>query len=75
MLALQLHQDLGATEGFTVVPIHPGWVDTALGNPGSQYQGAMPPAESAAGIAKVTLGLTKGDSGKFFQWNGENLPW
>lgn len=73
MFALQLHQDLGP-EGFTVVPIHPGWVNTALGNPDS-YDGAMAPAESAAGIAKVVLGLKKGDSGKFFQWNGENLPW
>ena len=74
MLALNLHQDLSG-EGFTVIPMHPGWVDTALGNPGSAYQGAMPPAESAAGIAKVVMNAKQEDSGRFLQWNGETLPW
>ena len=73
MFALQLHQDL-ADEGFTVVPMHPGWVNTALGNPDG-YQGAMPPEESAKGIAKVTLDLKKEDSGKFWQYDGQKLPW
>ena len=75
MFALQLHQDLGESEGFTVIPMHPGWVDTALGNPGSAYQGAMPPSESAKGIAKVVMGLKQSDSGKFFQFDGTNMPW
>ena len=72
MLAVQFHNEL-VGEGFTVVPLHPGWVATDMGNVGGP--GAMPIEESAKGIVKVLNGLKKGDSAKFFNWDGSSSPW
>ena len=62
--------DLG-DEGFTCVVLHPGWVQTDMG-------GARAPLssdESVAGMLKVVDGLAREDSGGFFDYTGEVLPW
>ncbi len=57
--------------GVTVVSIHPGWVQTALG-------GSMAPMtvdQSVDGQQAVFAKLSIADSGKFLQFNGEEHPW
>ncbi len=53
------------------VVIHPGWVQTRMG-------GAEAPttvSESAAGILNVISGLSSLNSGQFFDFEGDHLPW
>jgi NAD(P)-dependent dehydrogenase (short-subunit alcohol dehydrogenase family) len=60
-----------ATQGFTCVVMHPGWVRTDMG-------GASAPlakAESISGMLEVIGGLTTESTGKFFNYDGEELPW
>lgn len=56
---------------LTSIVIHPGWVQTRMGGP----EAPTPVATSAAGIWKVVRGLAKTDSGKFFDFEGHELPW
>ncbi|KAJ7484281.1 hypothetical protein FB451DRAFT_1231969 [Mycena latifolia] len=72
MLAVQFHNELQG-EGFTVVPVHPGWVATDMGN--LHGSGGMPPATSAKAVLKVVDGLTPKDSATFYKFDGEKLPW
>lgn len=72
MLAVQWHNELDGEE-FTVVPLHPGWVATDMGNIAGS--GAMSVEKSVSGILKVVEGLRKEDSGKFFDFDGEIMPW
>ncbi|KAJ3334306.1 hypothetical protein HDU93_008024 [Gonapodya sp. JEL0774] len=58
-------------EGFTVIPIHPGYVQTDMGGPNAH----ITPSQSISGMLKVMEGLTLEDSGKFLQWDGTTLPW
>ena len=58
-------------EGITVIAIHPGWVRTDMGGPNAHL--SIP--ESAAGILRVSDGLRQEDSGKFYTWEGNTLPW
>lgn len=53
------------------VPIHPGWVKTDMG-------GEMAPTtiqQSVRGMARVIAELKSKDSGKFFDFEGDVLPW
>lgn len=57
--------------GVTAVVFHPGWVKTDMGGPN-----AMVSAEqSVSGIRKVIGGLSADDSGKFFGYDGQVIPW
>lgn len=73
MVAVQLHNELHAAENFTVIPIHPGWVDTDMGRIAGD--GGMPPEKSAAGIIGVLQKLKLNDSATFFSYDGTTLPW
>jgi NAD(P)-dependent dehydrogenase (short-subunit alcohol dehydrogenase family) len=59
------------TEGITVISLHPGWVRTDMGGPDAH----LSTEESAAGIMRVTAGLTPADNGKFYTWEGVEYPW
>ncbi len=59
------------TEGITVIAMHPGWVRTDMGGPNA----TLSPAESAAGILRLTNKLTPADNGKFYTWEGQEYPW
>ncbi|KAH8816988.1 hypothetical protein F5884DRAFT_873840 [Xylogone sp. PMI_703] len=72
MLAVQWHNELHAL-GFTVVPLHPGWVSTEMGNLAGV--GGMRVEDSANAILKVIDGLRLEDSGKFWSYDGTILPW
>jgi NAD(P)-dependent dehydrogenase (short-subunit alcohol dehydrogenase family) len=66
-LSLDLQED-----GVTVVSIHPGWVKTTM-----EYTENAPLTtyESIKGIRKVVDNLSIEETGKFFDWEGNELPW
>lgn len=74
MQAVQFHREL-YKDGFTVVPLHPGWVKTDMGSIVNEGQGALEVEESVAGMLKVIDALTPEKSGKFVQYDGQELPW
>lgn len=62
---------------FIAAALHPGTVDTALSKP---FQTNVPagklfaPAQSAAYLAQVIDNLAPADSGKAFDWAGDEIP-
>ena len=60
-----------ASRGIIAVPMHPGWVRTDMGGP----KAPLSAEESASGMRRVIAGLTLADSGRFLQWDGQELPW
>lgn len=57
--------------GITVAVLHPGWVRTDMGGQGA----AIDVDESGAGLHAVISGLGPADSGRFFNYDGSELPW
>jgi NAD(P)-dependent dehydrogenase (short-subunit alcohol dehydrogenase family) len=57
--------------GITVVLFHPGWVSTDMGG----SEAPVTPEDSAAGIRAVIERVTTEDNGRFFNYDGEELPW
>ncbi len=53
------------------ITLHPGWVKTEMGGAGAPLE----PARSAEGLWTVIQSCTQGDSGKFFNHAGRELPW
>lgn len=64
-----LATDLEA-DGIVAVSVHPGWVRTDMGGSAAD----ITVQESAAGLVRLIDGLTLGDTGGFFDWNGERQP-
>lgn len=60
-----------AGRGVVVVAVDPGHVKTAAGGPGATVE----VADSAGSILRLLGGLGKDDSGKFFLYNGTEVPW
>ena len=58
-------------QGITVAVLHPGWVKTDMGGQGADID----VGESAAGLHAVIAGLGPDDSGRFFSYDGSELPW
>lgn len=58
-------------EGFTVICFHPGWVQTEMGGPDAE----ITVEQSVAGMRNVIAKLDASDNGKFFNYDGEELPW
>lgn len=65
-----LSEDL-RDRGITVVALHPGWVQTDMGGDGAD----ITVEASAAGLRKVIDGLTSAHSGRFFNYDGEEIAW
>jgi NAD(P)-dependent dehydrogenase (short-subunit alcohol dehydrogenase family) len=61
-----------AEKGIIVVSLHPGWVKTTM-----EYTENAPlmPEESVKGLVKVIESLNMEDTGKFMDWQGNELPW
>lgn len=55
----------------TVVSLHPGWVRTDMGGAGADLEVDA----SVAGMRALLAGLTRADSGGFFNHDGQRLPW
>ena len=57
--------------GTIVIAMHPGWVKTDMGTGDAPYL----LAENTALMLDVIDRLTHDDSGKYFNWKGDELPW
>jgi NAD(P)-dependent dehydrogenase (short-subunit alcohol dehydrogenase family) len=58
--------------------LHPGTVDTGLSKPfqaGVKPEKLFTPQRAAAQLLDVLAGLTPADSGGFFAWDGQPIPW
>lgn len=60
-----------ANQQVTVVALDPGWVRTGVGG----EHAPMEPRTSAVGLKRVIDYLTLDDSGSFFDFRGEEVPW
>ena len=65
-LAIDLKQS-----GIISVVCHPGWVKTDMGGSNALISAT----ESVSGIRQVISRLTMDDSGKFFGYDGQVIPW
>lgn len=57
--------------GITVVALHPGWVRTDMGGP----QAPLSVKESVTGLRSVLDALGLPDTGRFFGYDGVEVPW
>jgi NAD(P)-dependent dehydrogenase (short-subunit alcohol dehydrogenase family) len=64
-----------APEHPIVVAVHPGTTTTALSAPHLRGREARPPRDSARHVLDVLDRLTPADTGKFYNWDGRELPW
>jgi NAD(P)-dependent dehydrogenase (short-subunit alcohol dehydrogenase family) len=58
--------------------LHPGTVDTGLSKPfqaGVKPEKLFTPERAARQLLDVLAGLTPADSGGFFAWDGQRIPW
>ena len=60
-----------APRGVRTLAVHPGWVSTDMGSPAAP----VTPPESIAGIRQVVAGYGDGQTGRFYQYDGKELPW
>lgn len=61
-----------------VAALHPGTTDTALSKPFQKNVAAQTlfdPDYAANRLLSVLDGLSAGDTGRFWSWNGDELPW
>lgn len=70
MVAKSMAQDLKPRR-MTVVVFHPGWVKTDMGG----RNATVTPKASVAGMRAKIAQLTPADSGRFFNYDGQPIPW
>lgn len=70
MVTKNLSVDL-AEKGVIVVSVHPGWVETDMG--GSSAPVAV--EDSVSGLRRLIASLEAEHSGRFFTFEGDELPW
>ena len=78
MLIRNFAIEMGRThKQASIVGLHPGTVDTALSAPfqSGLPEGQLTQAEDAAqNLLSVLAGLSPEDSGKLFDWRGDEIP-
>ena len=57
--------------GAVVICMDPGWVKTRMGGKGA----ILTPAESIGGMLKTLHRVGEADTGKFYTYSGEEVPW
>ena len=60
-----------APEGFASAVLHPGWVKTDMGGPGA----LIDTTTSVAGMMAVIEDLTVANTGRFWNYDGREIPW
>ncbi|MDX1484591.1 MAG: SDR family oxidoreductase [Alphaproteobacteria bacterium] len=60
-----------ASRGIVVLILHPGWVKTDMGGPNA----AIDAPTSVAGLRRLIARAGPAESGRFFSWDGAELPW
>lgn len=58
-------------QDISVIALHPGWVKTAMGGPNALISAG----ESVAGLRKVLLETDLERSGRFYNYDGSEIPW
>ena len=58
-----------------LVALHPGTVNSALSAPFKGAEIGRPAADAAGDLLRVLDGLGAQDTGSFYAYNGEQLPW
>ena len=59
------------SQGISVLILHPGWVQTRMGGPGAQIS----TTQSVTGMRNIADKFKPTDSGRFFRYNGTEIPW
>ena len=59
------------SEQIIVISLSPGWTKTDMGGP----KATNSVEESVSGMRRVITGLNLADSGRFWNFDGEELPW
>jgi NAD(P)-dependent dehydrogenase (short-subunit alcohol dehydrogenase family) len=59
------------SRGLTTVSVHPGWVRTDMGG----SEATLTPHESVSALRNLFFQLRDSDSGKFYNYDGTELPW
>ncbi len=70
MVTVSAARDL-ATQGISVVALHPGWVRTDMGG----ENGELSVEASASALRRNLAAVSIADSGRFIDITGETLPW
>ena len=70
MAARVLAYDTSMT-GIITITANPGWVKTDMGGPSAN----LTPEQSASALLALIDRLTPSDNGKFFQYDGTEIPW
>ncbi len=70
MVAKSLAIDL-APRHITTILLHPGWVQTRMGGSNA----LISTQQSVTGMRNVLSRMTLKDSGKFFAYDGQSIPW
>ncbi|KAF2714179.1 NAD(P)-binding protein [Pleomassaria siparia CBS 279.74] len=70
MLTLHQARDLKRSH-VIVIAMEPGWVKSDMGGKGAMVE----PEISIEGMLDVVKGLKRDDSGKFYSFNGSQIPW
>jgi NAD(P)-dependent dehydrogenase (short-subunit alcohol dehydrogenase family) len=60
-----------APKGMTAVMFHPGHVKTDMGGPAAP----VGIADSASGMRAVLAKVGQADNGKFYNFDGAEIPW
>ncbi len=60
-----------APRGIVAAVLHPGWVKTEMGGPGARISTET----SVAAMRKIIDGLGPKQSGRFWSWDGTEIPW
>ena len=60
-----------APRGVRTIAVHPGWVVTDMGGPDAPVN----KVDSIAGIRRVVADYDADATGRFFQYDGRELPW
>lgn len=60
-----------AKEGITTLVLHPGWVLTDMGGPNALIN----TKQSISGLRQVIDHATLADAGKFYAYDGQEIPW
>ena len=67
-------------DGFTIVSLHPGFVNTSMGQHVQESTDGMRtptrlPQEAVGDMMNLTLGLTTKDNGRYMLHDGAEMPW
>ena len=63
--------DLGRRHGIAATSLHPGWARTDMGGP----RGDIDAATSVSGMRRVIADLTVERAGRFWMYDGTEIPW